>query len=78
MTEFKRKKGESFESFLRRFNRGLKNSRTLTVARSKMVRKPEKTKRKQKLSALFGLELQNKNDYLRKTGKMKETGYKKR
>jgi ribosomal protein S21 len=53
MTEFKRKKGESFESFLRRFNRGLKNSRTLTVARAKTTNKPQKTKRQQKQKALF-------------------------
>jgi ribosomal protein S21 len=78
MTEFKRKKGESFESFLRRFNRGLKNSHTLTIARSKKVNKPKKNKRQLKQKALFSLELRNKNDYLRKIGKMKEETYKKR
>ncbi|MFA5248140.1 MAG: hypothetical protein WC415_02750 [Patescibacteria group bacterium] len=78
MTEFKRKKGESFESFLRRFNRGLKNSRTLTVARSKIVNKPKKTKRQQKQKALFSMELRNKNTYLRKIGKMKENTFKKK
>ena len=78
MTEFKRKKGESFESFLRRFNRGLKNSRTLNIARSKTVNKPKKTKRQIKNKALFGLELSNRNSYLRKIGKMKEETYKKR
>jgi ribosomal protein S21 len=78
MTEFKRKKGESFESFLRRFNRGLKNSQSLKIARSKRAYKPKKTKRQQKLYALHGLALRNKNDYLRKTGKMKEEEYKKR
>jgi ribosomal protein S21 len=72
MTEFKRKKGESFESFLRRFNRGLKNSRTLTVARAKTTNKPQKTKRQQKQKALFSMELRNKNNYLRKIGKMTE------
>lgn len=72
MTEFKRKKGESFESFLRRFNRGLKNSKTLNVARSKRAYAPAKTKRKQKEYALKSLELRKKKDYLRKTGKLQE------
>jgi len=72
MAEFKRKKGESFESFLRRFNRGLKNSRVLMVARDKQVLHPKKNKRRQKESALKSLELRSQKDYLRKTGKLKE------
>jgi len=35
VAEFKRKKGESFEGFLRRFNKGLKQSGRLYVARQK-------------------------------------------
>lgn len=73
MAEFKRKKGESFESFLRRFNRGLKNSKVLIVARSKRVRAPEKNARRQKEYALKSLELRKKKDYLRKTGKIGES-----
>ena len=72
MAEFKRKKGESFESFLRRFNRGLKNSRTLNMAREKQVLHPKKTKRKQKEYALKSLELRHQKEYMRKTGKLKE------
>jgi len=72
MAEFKRKKGESFESFLRRFNRGLKNSRVLNVAREKQVLKPRKNKRKQKEYALKSLELRSQKEYLRKTGKLKD------
>jgi hypothetical protein len=72
MTEFKRKRGESFESFLRRFNRGLKNSRTLNIAREKKSRKPKKTKRQQKQYALISLAMRQKRDYLRKTGKLVE------
>ncbi len=78
MTEFKRKKGESFESFLRRFNRGLKNSHTLTIARAKTTNKPKKTKRQQKQKALFSMDLRNRNSYLRKTGKMKNESLNKR
>jgi ribosomal protein S21 len=73
MTEFKRKKGESFEGFLRRFNRGLKNSKTLTVARSKRAHVPGKNKRKQKEYALKSIELRKEKDYLRKTGKISES-----
>jgi ribosomal protein S21 len=73
MTEFKRKKGESFESFLRRFNRGLKNSKSLMVARSKRSYIPDKTKRRQKEYALKSIELRKEKDYLRKTGKISES-----
>ncbi len=72
MTEFKRKKGESFEAFLRRFNRGLKNSKTLMVARSKRAYAPDKTKRKQKEYTLKSIELRKEKDYLRKIGKISE------
>ncbi len=72
MTEFKRKKGESFEAFLRRFNRGLKNSKTLLVVRSKRAYDPGRTKRKQKLYALKSIELRKEKDYLRKIGKIAE------
>ena len=73
MTEFKRKKGESFESFLRRFNRGLKNSKTLNVARSKRAYANPKTKRERKQYALKSLELRKEKEYLRKIGKLEES-----
>ena len=72
MTEFKRKKGESFESFLRRFNRGLKNSKTLNIARSKRSYTNPKTKRERKQYALKSLELRREKDYLRKIGRLEE------
>lgn len=73
MTEFKRKKGESFESFLRRFKRGLKNSKRIITAKSKNVFVPKKSKRKQKDRALNGARLRSRNEYLRKIGKLEET-----
>ena len=72
MTEFKRKKGESFESFLRRFNKGLRNSKTLNIARKKRVLAPEKSRREQKEYALKSLELRKQKNYLRKIGKLSE------
>lgn len=73
MADFKRKPGESFESFLRKFKKGLKNSKRLEKARSTQHLKPKKTKRLQKKYALTSLALSKKNDFLRKTGKLPET-----
>ena len=73
MADFKRKPGESFESFLRKFKKGLKNSKRLEKARSKQHLKPKNTKRLQKKYALTSLALSKKNDFLRKTGKLPET-----
>ena len=73
MADFNRKPGESFESFLRKFKKGLKNSKRLEKARSKQHLKPKNTKRLQKKYALTSLALSKKNDYLRKIGKLPET-----
>lgn len=72
MTEFKRKKGESFESFLRRFNKRLQQSKKLLQARSNQYRQPKINKNKQKLRALVGRKLREEREYLRKIGKLKE------
>ncbi|MDI3496447.1 MAG: hypothetical protein PWQ35_468 [Patescibacteria group bacterium] len=73
MADFKRKPGESFEGFLRKFKRGLKNSKRLEKARSKQHLEPKTTKRLNKKKALSGIALQKKNEILRKTGKLQET-----
>jgi len=73
MADFKRKPGESFESFLRKFKKGLKNSKRLEKARSKQHLLPKKTKRLQKKRALTGLTLSKKNEYLRRIGKLPES-----
>ncbi len=72
VAHFKRKEGESFEAFLRRFNRGLKNSKKLNVAREKKYLEPQKNKRKQKQEALIRLRKKHENEYLRKIGKLPE------
>lgn len=72
MVEFKRKKGESFEAFLRRFNKRLKSSQKLVEARRRQHITPKKNKNYQKKSALIGLKLQSKREYLTKIGKIKE------
>ena len=78
MAEFKRKKGESFEGFLRRFNKGLKQSGRLYTARQKQHLEPRKNKRQQKEYALTSLRLRKEKEYLRKTGKLVEDNFKRR
>lgn len=70
--EFKRKKGESFESFLRRFNKGLLYSRKLNEVRQKRYLFSKKNKNKQKEYALVSMKLRDQKEYLRKVGKLKE------
>lgn len=75
MADFKRKPGESFESFLRRFKTGLKNNKILEVSRKKQHLVPKRTKRITKKRALIGLGLQKEREFLKKTGKLKENEY---
>lgn len=70
MVEFTRQKNESFEAFLRRFNRGLKNSKKIPTARQKLFRQPEKNKRRMKEEALIRKRTRERMEYLRKTGQL--------
>ncbi len=70
MADFKRKTGESFESFLRRFKKGLRNSKRLEQARGKRHHQSKKTKREQKKYTLASLDIRKQKDYLRKIGKL--------
>lgn len=72
MVEFKRKRGESFEAFLRRFNKSLISSRKLNEVRQRQFLIPKKNKNKQKRYALVSLKMRAKKEYLRKIGKLKE------
>jgi ribosomal protein S21 len=72
MVDFKRKKGESFESFLRRFNKTLIKSGKLMEVRSRKFRPEKMNRNKIKKRALISKEYREKREYLRKTGKLKE------
>ncbi len=72
MVEFKRKKGETFESFLRRFNKRLQQSGDLYTARKKRYHQKSKNESAKRKSALIGLELRHKKEYERRTGKLKD------
>ncbi len=76
MADFKRKPGESFEGFLRKFKKALKGSKRLEVARSKKQVSPKINKNKQKKQALAGLKIRKEKEYLRKIGKLPENDYK--
>lgn len=73
MADFKRKPGESFEGFLRKFKKGLRNSKRLEKARSKQHLEAKKSKRQQKIYALKSMAMKQEKEYLRKTGKLEET-----
>lgn len=77
MVETKRKKGESFESFIRRFNKRLLQSGKLFEVRERRHIQPKINKAKQKIRALVGMELKKKREYLKKIGKFKEEPRKK-
>ena len=72
MVDFKRKKGETFESFLRRFNKSLIKSRKLNEVRSRKFKSSKKNKNKQKEYALISKKMRDNKEYLKKVGKLKE------
>ena len=72
VVEAKRKKGESFESFLRRFNKKLIQSGKLLQARKVRFFHEPISKVKIRASALRRKDLLSKKEYLRKIGKLEE------
>lgn len=72
MAEVKRKKGETFESFLRRFNKKLQQSGRMIQTRK--IRFYEKSANRNKLraTALRRLKIAEEREYLKKIGKLKE------
>jgi ribosomal protein S21 len=72
VVESKRKKEESFESFLRRFNKRLQQSGNLRKVRTGQYFSEIKSRNLQKRSALISRDYKLKNEYLRKIGKLEE------
>jgi ribosomal protein S21 len=70
--ELKRKKGESFEAFLRRFNKTLIKSQRLNEARARQYLVSKPNKRRQKEYVLMSKKLREEKEYLRKIGKLKD------
>ena len=70
--EVKRKKGETFESFVRRFNKRLMQSGTILEFKKKAYKKKAVSRNLEKAQTLSRKEYREKRDYLKKTGKLKE------
>ncbi len=74
----KRKKGESFESLLRRFSRKVKQSGKLLQARKIRFHSSDKSKMGQRDTALRREYLRAKRDFLIKTGQATEEDFRRR
>lgn len=72
MVELKRKKGESFEAFFRRFTRTLQGSGRLRQARKIQYLTKEKSRPERRKTAQVRQQMQAKRDYLQKLGRLPE------
>lgn len=72
MAEVKRKRGESFEAFLRRFNRLIQASGRLIQAKKIRFHEGPKSKRELRASALHRTRVRAEREYLLKTGQITE------
>ncbi len=72
MVDVKRKKGESFESLLRRFSRRLQQSGKALEARKIRFYTDKPNKNKQRESALRRMEIREKREYLMRIGQLKD------
>jgi len=72
VAEVKRKKSETFESLLRRFHKKLQQSGRLIQSRKIRFYEPQKNKTKVRREALRRREIQEKREYLKKIGKLKD------
>lgn len=75
MAEVRRKKGESFESLVRRFSRKVQDSGTLLQARKIRFHKKSQNKNANKAAALRREELREKRQYLLRSGKATEEDF---
>ncbi len=72
MVESKRKKGEKFETFLRRHNQNVTRSGNPKLIRLNKFLLRGFNKFQKKRRALFGQKLKHNREYLKKIGKFKE------
>ena len=76
--ETKRKKGETFEAFLRRFNKRLMQSGVILETKQKNYLRKGHSRNKQKAVAIERKKYREKYEYLKKTGRLPEEKKKKR
>lgn len=72
LVEVKRKKGESFESLLRRFSRRVQQSGKILQAKKIRFHAGPKSKLELRRSALHRIRTREKLEYMLRSGKMKE------
>ncbi len=70
MSQTLRKKGESFDAFLRRTKKSWQDSGRILEVRKGQVFTGKRTKRVRRQSALARLEKKGRMEYLKNTGKM--------
>ena len=78
MVEVKRKKGETFDALLRRFQRRFQDSGKNIEKRKRKFRQSDKNKNQQRQSALRREKKRVSYAYLAKTGQLKEETFKRR
>jgi len=78
MIESKRKKGETFESLLRRFNKRILQSGVVLQAKKVRFKLKSPNKNLQKRLALRRLKIKGEREYLKKIGKLVEEDNKRR
>lgn len=71
--EVKRKKGETFESFLRRFNKRLMQSKVVFEFKDRAYLKKIKSRNAEKKLAVERKKYREKMEYLKKIGRLPES-----
>ena len=72
MAEVKRKKGESFEALIRKFNKRMQQSGKILQAKKIRFFDKGPNKNKQKELTLRKMEIKAKTEYLKKVGRLKD------
>jgi len=72
MAEVKRKKGETFDALLRRFQRRVQSSGKILQAKKVRFLKKQGSRNKRRESALFRVEKRSQYEYQLKTGQLKD------
>jgi len=72
MGEIKRRKGETFDALLRRFQRHIQGSGKLLQAKKVRFNSKKQNRNKRRQSALYREEKRQLYNYLLKTGQLKE------
>lgn len=78
MTDVRRKRGETFEALLRRFNRRVLLSGKILQARKIRFYASKPTREDQRAKALRGKSIREKYEYLKKIGRLPEEKTKRR